>query len=332
MGETIRMKFRRSEEKEDSLKIAEKLASLYDIDPYTVEQLSDVVRAGAKAGELSMEKEGNTKAVVNLEKWFTHRIKQNTIALDWEDYQKALGNGLRILLNADLMKADMGTARQREFGQHWTDLIRGYLGEIAFEQFLSNRFDIKVDLKQTGTEGGAEEHIPTDVTHIQTGSGDWRKVHNTISIKTSKLRSMWLPLFANQVKHSKAHALVKLGIPLEHLVIGMKESRSLTKFLSEVPDDQIGNILESIPDYDSIPVYLPGYIWRSDLKTGELQQHRANKYIHIRGGAGKIPANVPSGYSSFKTEGINDPEEDYLAATGSLRWETREWRDLIAKL
>lgn len=311
---------------EDAKKIAEYLDEKYDIAPYSVPELREVIKGAARVGELDL---GEESQILNLDGWFTRRVKKNTVALSWEDYHRALGNGLRILLKGDLMKADMGGARQREVGQHWTDLIRGYLGEFAFKKFLNDRFDVQVKLKQTGVEGGAEEHDPTDVTHVLDDTDEWREVENTISIKTSKLRSMWLPIFSRQLDHSTAFAFVKLGIPLNHLLVSLKETNSLRVLLEDFDDTIVDEILTDIPGYKPIPSYIPGFAYDQDFREKTLKEDAKRSIIHLVGGTGKVPEDPPDDYDRYKIEGIDSLQEEYIASTGSLRWEPDEWNDLI---
>ena len=84
----MEFKWRKSKSKEDTLLMAEKLSETYDISPYTVAELSEVISAGIRAGAIRKEKRGQSY-VVDLEKWFTERLMPNTITLSQDDYKKA---------------------------------------------------------------------------------------------------------------------------------------------------------------------------------------------------------------------------------------------------
>lgn len=326
------LKWRKSKDREDSRKAAKKLEENTDIEPYDVDQLTSLIRSSAKAGELSFRKSGRTREITNLGEWFETRVLPNTMSLTQEDYFTALANSFELLTVGDPAKTDFGSSRQREFGQQWTDFTRGYLGEIAIKQFFSERFGLDVSLRQRDTEGELEEYLPTDLTQVKTDDGEFRKTEQTISVKTTKLRALWLGIPGNEIGHSSAFTLVKIGIPLDHLAIFLKETNALDELLSHIDEDNAEEILDAVPKFEDIPAYIPGFAWKKDFQENELEEDKARKKVHITGGIGQQPEEPPDGYSEYHVEGIGSLSEEFIGATGALRWETDEWESLVAKL
>lgn len=331
------VKWRTSKTKEDARNAAEKLDSVSDVDisPYSVDQLSDVIRAGARTGSIDMVKDGRSKRLVNLEEWFTERVLPNTISLTREDYMTAMANSFELLTIDAPAKTDFGMSRQREFGQQWTDFTRGYLGEIAFKRFLEENYGIKVNLRQRDAGSGVEEYLPTDVVEIEE-DGQSRRVDEAgeLSIKTSKLGSLWLAVPQGQIHHSSAFAFVKIGIPLDHLAVFLKESGALDELLPHLHDKaEEQEILDTVPSFSPIPVYIPGFCWRNQLETGGLEMREGSKHLKVVGGIGPKPAGTPDHMSGrVKFEGLQDPHEEYFGACGALNWTPKEWNELLEKM
>ena len=325
------VKWRTSKDKKDSRKAAERLEAQTDIAPYSVDQLTSLIRSAAKTGELSFRPSGNTREITNLGHWFENRVQPNTVSLTREDYFTALANSFELLTIGDPAKTDFGSSRQREFGQQWTDFTRGYLGEIAVKRIFSERFGLDVSLRQRDADDDLEEYLPTDVTQVRDGDG-FRPTDQTLSVKTTKLRAMWLGIPGNEIDHSSAFTLVKIGIPLDHLSIFLKETDALDMLLSHLDKPDAKEILETIPDFREIPAYIPGFAWNRDFDENELERHEARKKVHISGGIGRQPEDVPEGYEDFHVKGIGDISEEYIGATGALRWQTDEWNELVDKM
>jgi len=326
--------WRKSNQKEDADNATKVLQRFIDINPYTFEEVAQVIRAGVRSGELALEKKGRSYCITDLLDWFRMRVQPATVTLDKDDYMVALLNSLVVLTQGNIAKTDFGGSRQREFGQMWTDFLRGYLGEIAIRIFLRKHFGIEVQLDQSKTGAGVEKYLPTDIVKIKK-EGKWVDVKHTLSIKTSKLRSLWLGVPGNQIDNSDAFAYVKIGIPLDHLATLLKEVGAIEQIFEYKDKTDIEATVEEIknkiPSFKPIPAYLPGYIYRNDLKSGELELHRAEKYLYIIGGAGKQPEDAPEGFSGIKVEGLGEASEEYLASCGSLKCSTDEWKEIIAR-
>lgn len=326
----LEIQFRKSSSKEDSQKAAEELNNRTDISPYSEPELADLIRAGARNGEIQVESEGISFKIVGLLDWFESRVKPNTISLEREDYLRALSSSFELLTIGDPAKTDFGSARQREFGQQWTDFTRGYLGEIAMKKFFERKLDTKVELDQRQA-GEVDSFLPTDLSEIES-NGEMKPVDYRLSIKTSKLGSMWLGIPNGQLGHSDAFSLVKIGIPLNHLAIFLKETDGLEELLQFEEGEDKEEILNAIPDFKPIPAYIPGFAYRKDFEKGELEMSEARKYVTVTGGIGRQPEEAPGDYSGIKIKGIGSMNEEYVSSTGAMKHTRNDWGEIAEKM
>lgn len=326
----LEIPFRTSKDKEDSKKAAEELDERTDISPYSVPELTNLIRAGARNGEINLEPSGRSSKIVGLLDWFENRVKTNTISLEREDYLRALSSSFELLTIGDPAKTDFGSSRQREFGQQWTDFTRGYLGEIAMKKFFEKNLETKVELDQREA-GDVDSFLPTDLSKIESND-EMRPVDFRLSIKTSKLGSMWLGIPNGQLGHSDAFSLVKIGIPLNHLAIFLKEIDGLEELLQFEEGEDKQEILNAIPDFKPIPAYIPGFAYRKDFEEGELEMSEARKYVKVSGGIGRQPDEAPDGFSGIKIKGIGSMNEEYISSTGAMKFARKDWAELAGKM
>ena len=77
----------------------------------------------------------------DLKVWLEQRFLPNCILIDEIGYAKMCVDALKIL--STTAPTDYGSSRQRDMGQLWADMTRGYLGELACLKFFE-----KMELKQ----------------------------------------------------------------------------------------------------------------------------------------------------------------------------------------
>ena len=330
----FKIKWRKSSPKNDANILAGEFANKYDISPYTLNELASVIIAGVRVGEIELEKSGRSSTVKNAEWWFNNRLMSNTIVLSGEDYKKALYRAFRLLILGNIAMTDFGSSRQRDFGQRWTDFTRGFLGEIGIEKFFKEKLNKEIDLEEVEI-GDVSKFLPTDITKIKEGKY-WRDVKKNISIKTSKLGSMWLDI-GNQLGHSDAFIFIKLGLTVDHLVHFFKNQGivdmlvKMGKDLGEVENskDELKQLLDSISDIKPFPTYVPGFVWKKDMENGELDiyETRTGKK-KIIGGCGLF-----SGNPTREIEGLGElTPPKHIACLGSLRWTKKDWEELTNKI
>jgi len=330
----MEFKWRKSKTKEDSLVIAEALAKNHDITPYTEEELAGVISSGARVGELIKEKKGNSYVLKDVDKWLTERLMPNTINLSVDDYKKALFRAFKLITTADIAKTDFGSSRQRDFGQMWTDFTRGFLGEIGIEKYFKEKFDMEIELEESEV-GDVEKFLPTDITYVK-DKGNLREVKTDISIKTSKLKSMWLDI-GTQLAHSDAFIFIKIGLTTDHLVSFMKDNGFIDKILemgkelNEIQDIEAAKkeIFAKVEDIKQLPAYISGFVWKKDMESNNLVIHTTAKNKIIIGGIGlykdKNMANKIEGLGEISTP-------KYVASLGALRWFKKDWKDIKNKI
>jgi len=74
------------------------------------------------------------------EQWLEERFLPNCVVIDEEGYSKMCIDALKIL--GTTAATDYGGSRQRDLGQLWADMTRGYLGELAFSLFFRNNRNV----------------------------------------------------------------------------------------------------------------------------------------------------------------------------------------------
>jgi hypothetical protein len=326
---------KKSNLKEESLIISKKLAEKYKIAPYTAEELSEIILAGLRTGEIKLEKKGRSFIVKDIELWFKERLIPNTIVLSEEDYKRALYRAFRLLVLAHIAMTDFGSSRQRDFGQRWTDFTRGFLGEIGIEKFFSQKLGIAIKLEEKEI-GNVERFLPSDITKIKK-LGMWRDVKTDVSIKTSKLGSMWLDI-GTQIAHSDAFIFIKISLTVDHLIHFFKSNGFLkmlvdmAKGLKEIENsaEEFKKLCDRIPDLKPFAAYIPGFAWDKDMERGKLRIYESpkSKRKKIVGGIGLFLKGMAD-----SVEGLGEiTPPKHLACLDSLRWSKKDWNQLKSKL
>ena len=118
----------------------------------------------------------------SLDKWLNERFLPNIVFIDEDSYTKMLIDALKILKSTSA--SDYGSSRQRDFGQLWADMTRGYLAEYAFILFLQKHWNIKAELGHE--QGDIQDYLPSDIHKIQKFSEDSREPKIKIGIKGTK--------------------------------------------------------------------------------------------------------------------------------------------------
>ena len=280
-----------------------------------------------------------------LEKWLNERFLPNCISITEEGYAKMCVDALKIL--STTAATDYGGSRQRDLGQLWADMTRGYLGELALLLFLENKAKIKAEL---GHEIGAiEEFLPMDIHKIKTSRDlEYRKPKINISIKATKWNGIWLDIPGDQFTHSDIHVFVKVGTGRDHLFAFFK---SLSVFKDKVlkKGEEVGvlsseeslTLYNSLPNFSPIPAYICGFVkkdqafkdlpyegkkgrihytitsWNGARKQGDLEEIKAQEKIS---GKGEV---------SFLNIGKFAHNTGYLFNTGNLLWQASDWKKVF---
>ena len=157
-------------------------------------------------------KGGDLESFPDFSSWLEW-LAWSTVVLDERDYLKAAVSALS--LAPVLAGTDYGSSKQRDLGQLWTDAIRGFLGEIAFANWLKARFGVAAELDYS--RGSLSEFLPSDIRSV-----DGRPPRLRVSIKTTKLRGIWLDVPFKQIEHSDVFVLVRVGVSRHHFLAFLK--------------------------------------------------------------------------------------------------------------
>ncbi len=95
----------------------------------TSEEAQKIVEKAGAGGEFNED--------FSIETWLEKRLLPNCVVIDEEGYARMCVDALKIL--SGTAATDYGSSRQRDMGQLWADMTRGYLGELAFLKFLEHK-------------------------------------------------------------------------------------------------------------------------------------------------------------------------------------------------
>jgi hypothetical protein len=286
----------------------------------------------------------------SFEVWLQQRASFGTVMLDSMDYVTALTHALRIAPN--LAATDYGTSRQRDLGQLWTDVARGFLGEIGLAKFMRERFGLELILDYS--LGPIEDYLPSDIKAIKMPNGNVAEPNIKISFKTTKFNGIWLDIPGAQVRHSDAFVLIKLGISREHFIAFLKwisfiRDKLLPRAVESgaINQTQAKDLWDSLPEFKKIPCYICGFLDDRLIKSPPDAVYRAQ---HTRAGTLKgylmksyvgwvkdrkpelIPEELKGADWRFESIGTFSAEDHFVANTGSLMFSDKEWKDLVTKL
>lgn len=277
--------------------------------------------------------------------WLHHRFIKNCVLIDETGYSKMCVNALKIL--STTAATDYGSSRQRDLGQVWADMTRGYLGELAFALFLKKNWNIEAEL---GHElGKLDDYLPMDIHQVKKDGEQFRPPRLKVGIKAVKWNGIWFDIPGAQFDHSDIHVLVKVGTGRDHLFaffksISVFKDKVLKrgKEVGSLTENEADKLFESLPSFKPIPAYICGFAKR-DAKYRELsyegKKGRKNYTISawngpiMPGDIEKIKlANDVGG--SVKFEGIGKFSHDagYLFNTGNLIWQDNEWEKVCSAL
>ena len=280
-----------------------------------------------------------------------------SVILDEDDYLKAAVYGLN--LAPKLAGTDYGTARQRDLGQLWTDVIRGFLGEVAVAKWLKERFGITAELDYR--LGPLEEFLPSDIKSVA-----GREPRLRVSIKTTKLSGLWLDVPGAQIEHSDVFILVRVGVTREHFLAFLKKISVIRdKLMKEaverglVKEEEVEQIWDSIPEFTAVPAYIAGFLDKTEIQD-KLRDRtaiiEADGDVKIK----KVVINKFLGFwhpgeaiyekklkellrrrgrpvkdeMSIEFEGIGDFSKTlhFIASSGALKKKEEDWKKLVEKL
>jgi len=194
-----------------------------------------------------------------LKQWNEDR-KWRTVDLNFEDYALCLDFALAQHFRGYVL-SDWGTARQREFGQKITNWVKGQLGEVAVKKFLKREFSVDVELDFDIYAN----IVPQDIIGV-VQNGKMRKPKVGVGIKSSKPKSAYLVLGANEIKlqerRSDLYIYCRPDIPDDHLLRLTKDL--VVKAVKNKP--LFSKYKDFLPDFSNIPCEIAGWCEPKELE------------------------------------------------------------------
>ncbi len=301
------------------------------------DEASKILEKAEAGGEISEQ--------CKAQEWIEERLIPNLIMIDETGYSRMCVDALKILHTT--AATDYGASRQRDMGQLWADMTRGYLGELAFLMFLQKKWGLDSTL---GHEVGAlEDYLPMDIHLIREEKGEYRVPKLKMGIKTTKWNGIWMDIPGDQFSHSDIHILVKVGAGRDHLFAFFK---SLSVFKDKVlkRGQDVGSITaeessmlyDSLPSFKPIPAYICGFVKKDhDYKLLNYTGKKGRKNYKIQSWNGPIKTGdiesvkVQEGVlGTVEFEGIGSFAHDsgYLFNTGNLLWRDADWQSVKGRL
>ncbi|MEW6535546.1 MAG: hypothetical protein AB1454_07975 [Candidatus Auribacterota bacterium] len=312
----------------------ERMGSFLHISTEDAQKIIDKAKAGQEINETFSSSE-----------WIEQRLIPNCVFINQNEYAEMCVDALKIL--STTAATDYGSSRQRDLGQLWADMTRGYLGEIAFVKFLKEKHNI--DARLGHDIGTLSDYLPSDIHEIKKGNEYFRSPRIEISIKTSKWNGIWLDIPGDQFNHSYVHVFIKIGAGRDHLFAFFKEisvfkDKVLRKgvevgSLSETEADQL---YDNLPSFTPIPAYICGFVLRdTPYSTLDYSGKKGKKHYTIKSWNGSIRPNDLSeikdrekvdGNVNFEGIGTFAHDSGYLFNTGNLLWQHTDWQRVIDAL
>lgn len=283
---------------------------------------------------------------LSLELWLNKRFLPNIVLIDEVGYANMCIDALKILKST--AATDYGSSRQRDLGQLWGDMTRGYLAEYAFILFLQKNWNINANLGHE--KGSLQDYLPSDIHQIKKDSEPLRNPRIKIGIKGTKWNGIWLDIPGAQFNHSDIHILVKVGTSRDHLFayfkhISIFKDKILKKGIEigALNQQEADLLYDNLPLFQQIPAYVAGFTvtnrkyddlpyngkkgrknykidsWNGAMKSGDLQRIKEKEGLQLNG--------------KVEFEGIGEfsHENGHLFNIGSLLWKKTDWEKFVIK-
>lgn len=317
---------------------------------HSIVKISEVLKVDRDEAERILEKAvigGEITEEITPDEWIEKRLLPNCIFINEEGYTKMCIDALKILKTTTA--TDYGSSRQRDMGQLWADMTRGYLGELAFTIFLQKKCNLKTELGHE--KGDLEKYLSLDIHKIKKVDEEWRAPKLKLSVKATKWNGIWLDIPGDQFSHSDIHVLVKVGVGRDHLFAFFKKisvfKDKVLKRGEEVgilTSEESQILYDNIPSFQDIPAYICGFAkktekfdvlsyggkkgryhykiktWNGPINSGDLDLIRDRESL------------IESGKVEFEGIGKFGHDKGYLFNTGNLCWKDEDWKEVYNSL
>lgn len=227
-----------------------------------------------------------------LDSW-KERRQFRSVELTKGDYVKSLEFGVGSFYRYSTTINFRGPT-QRGAGKFVTNFTEGKLGELAVKRFFNAHFNVDLTLDFTFRDAIVGQDI-SEVIRSQRGMRVSNPPRLRVSIKTTKLKNVWLAVGQKEVESplrtSDVYILSRVELPIDHFFRLFKEHEALTGLREEIPD-------LSFP----LKGEVAGYAYKDEL-DGPVEQINGQKI-----------------------------QPSYVKRSGELLSSVSEWKDFIDKL
>ena len=122
------------------------------------EEIQKILEKSIAGGEFTGEND--------VEDWLENRFLPKCVLINEDGYAMMCVDALKIL--SSTAATDYGSSRQRDMGQLWADMTRGYLGELACLQFFKNN---GINATLGHEQGLLQDYLPMDIHEIIEADG-----------------------------------------------------------------------------------------------------------------------------------------------------------------
>lgn len=172
----------------------------------------------------------------DLDIWKTY-FDETTVILDGDSYYAALRFSLKKFYSG-APRANFATSTQREAGKYLSDHITGYLGELAFQKFMADKFDVQLRLDDS-VDGLVRSQ---DIAAVSRRRGIENQPAFKISVKATKMKNVWLIVGRNEVdlgdRRSDYYAFVRVELPPDHIVRLIRAHPSVEEIQEIIPPEE----------------------------------------------------------------------------------------------
>lgn len=220
-----------------------------DEDLFSLTRACQYLQIGRKAfdnyigegGEIPCQRTGETGRIrkvrkADLDAWKTY-YEFTTVILGQDHYYEALKFSLKKFYSG-APRANFATSTQREAGKYLSDHITGYLGELAFQKFMADKFEIQLKL-----DGNVDGLVRSqDIVAISRRRGVENQPSFKMSVKTSKLKNVWLIVGKNEIdlpdRHSDYYIFTRVELPPDHIVRLIRTHPSVEQIQQIIPPEE----------------------------------------------------------------------------------------------
>lgn len=203
-------------------------------------QISDKAFANyiGEGEEISVQKVGRTRKITQaaLEVWKQY-YESTIVNLDQNDYYEALKFSLKKFYSG-APRANFATSTQREAGKYLSDHITGYLGELAFRKFMSEKYGVHLRL-DSNVDGLVRSQ---DIVAVSRRRGVENQPNFKVSVKASKLKNVWLIIGKNEIdlpdRRSDYYVFTRIELLPDHIVRLIRQHPSVEDIRNIIPPEE----------------------------------------------------------------------------------------------